>query len=206
MNRAELLSLLERKTAAAGLPLKEDATNIVFGKGNPQAQVLFIGEAPGKQEDLQGKPFVGAAGRELDRFLHSIGLTLDDVYIANILKYRPPNNRDPNDEEIAAHTPYLVEQIKIIEPKVICTLGNYATKFVLAGFRHDGMKRISGISNLHGKPKSMSVDGFSFVAIPLYHPAAMLYRRQLADDMAKDFLVVKEHIGEQKGKKTLLDY
>src|SRR3989338_3722651 len=89
-------------------PLKDAAHNLVFGKGNPHAQILFIGEAPVEQEDLQGLPFVGAAGKELDKLLHSIGLKLDEVYIANILKYRPPNNRNPNIEEIKSHTPYLI--------------------------------------------------------------------------------------------------
>src|SRR3989344_3568304 len=106
-------------------PLKDAATNLVFGKGNPNAPILFIGEAPGEQEDKQGLPFVGAAGKQLDRLLHTIGLTLDDVYIANILKYRPPNNRNPTVDEIRRHTPYLIDQIKIINPRIIATLGNF---------------------------------------------------------------------------------
>lgn len=189
----------------ADLPLKETATNLVFGKGNHEADILFIGEAPGRKEDEQGKPFVGAAGKQLDAFLHSIGLTIEDVYIANILKYRPPGNRDPKPDEIETHTPFLVEQIKAIQPKVICTLGNFATKFVLAGFKPEGMKRIGGISGLHGKPRHMSVDGVSFIAIPLYHPAAMLYNRSLAEAMEKDFKIVKEYAGERKSK-SLMDY
>ncbi|MFW6231155.1 MAG: uracil-DNA glycosylase family protein [Nanoarchaeota archaeon] len=195
MGNLEELDALQQKTAEADLPLKETATNIVFGKGNPDAKILFIGEAPGEKEDLQGYPFVGAAGKQLDKLLKSIGLGIEDVYIANILKYRPPKNRDPNPEEIKAHTPYLIEQVKIIKPKVIATLGNYATKFVLAHFSPDGMKTIGGISGLHGKAKQMSVDGLDFFVIPLYHPAAMLYRPQLREVLEEDFRVMAETIG-----------
>lgn len=195
MGNLEELDALQQKTAEADLPLKETATNIVFGKGNPDAKILFIGEAPGEKEDLQGYPFVGAAGKQLDKLLKSIGLGIEDVYIANILKYRPPKNRDPNPEEIKAHTPYLIEQVKIIKPKVIATLGNYATKLVLAHFSPDGMKTIGGISGLHGKAKQMSVDGLDFFVIPLYHPAAMLYRPQLREVLEEDFRVMAETIG-----------
>jgi len=175
-------------------PLKDASTNVVFGKGNVDASILFIGEAPGEQEDLQGVPFVGRAGKELDSLLQSIGLSLDDVYIANILKCRPPSNRDPTVEEIKRHTPYLIEQIKIIQPKVICTLGNFSTKFVLAHFDVDGMKKIGGISFLHGKPVDIEVDSVKAKVIPLYHPAAMLYRPGLREDLNKDFQIIKECI------------
>lgn len=206
MAKKEELEELRLRVANADLPLKDHATNLVFGKGNPNAEILFVGEAPGKNEDLKGLPFVGAAGKQLDELLRGIGLTIDDVYIANILKYRPPNNRDPNEEEIRAHTPFLVEQIKIISPKVICTLGNFATKFALARFDCDGMKKIGGISKLHGNPRKIQVDGHEFTVIPLYHPAAMLYRRQLKEVLDEDFQKVKEHIGNVKLKKGLLDY
>jgi len=149
-------------------PLKDAATNLVFGKGNPDAPILFIGEAPGQKEDEQGIPFVGAAGRELDKLLSIINLKLEDVYIANILKYRPPNNRDPNTEEIERHTPYLIEQIKVIKPKVIVTLGNYSTKFVLGGFNVTGMKSIGGITHLHGKPIDINVKDIKVKVIPMY--------------------------------------
>jgi DNA polymerase len=175
-------------------PLKSAAHNLVFGKGNPDAKIMFIGEAPGEQEDLQGIPFVGAAGKQLDKLLSSIGLSLDDVYIANILKYRPPGNRDPSKEEIESHTPFLVEQIKIIKPRIIATLGNYSTKFVLASFNVDGMKKIGGISNLHGKHISMAIDGQEFIVVPLYHPAAILYKPSLRGDLETDFIGMKEVI------------
>src|SRR3989338_9626366 len=149
----DTLEELEQETKKAELPLKNGAKNLVFGKGNPKANILFIGEAPGAKEDELGVPFVGQAGKELDKLLGLIGLSLEDVYIANILKYRPPENRNPNMDEIEAHTPFLIKQIKIIKPKIICTLGNFSTKFVLAGFRSEGMNKIEGISNLHGQTR-----------------------------------------------------
>jgi DNA polymerase len=176
-------------------PLKDAAKNLVFGKGNPDASIMFIGEAPGAQEDEQGVPFVGAAGKELDKLLRSINLTLDDAYIANILKYRPPENRDPTVDEIYRHTPYLMEQIKIIRPKIICTLGNYSTKFVLAHFNIPNMKSIGGITGLHGKVHHLTIDGMDFMVIPLYHPAAMLYNPNLRTILTEDFLKMGEILG-----------
>ncbi len=194
------LEELKEKTAKANLPLKDTATNLVFGKGNPEAEILFIGEAPGKNEDLEGVPFVGAAGKLLDELLHGINLHLDDVYIANILKYRPPNNRDPKEDEIRAHTPYLVEQIKIIKPKIIATLGNFATKFVLAEFNVDGMKQIPGMTKLHGQLKKIHVNGQTFTIMPLYHPAATMYKRALRPVLEEDFKKMGEFLS---GKGTL---
>jgi uracil-DNA glycosylase family 4 len=173
-------------------PLKDTAKNLVFGKGNPDAKILFIGEAPGAKEDEQGIPFVGSAGKELDKLLRSISLTLDDVYIANILKYRPPENRDPTVEEIYRHTPYLIDQVKIIGPKIICTLGNYSTKFVLAHFNISDMNKIPGITGLHGRVHHINIDGMDFIVIPLYHPAAMLYNPNLREVLAEDFLKMGE--------------
>lgn len=173
-------------------PLKDYAKNLVFGKGSPDAQIMFIGEAPGEKEDELGVPFVGAAGKELDKLLHLINLNIGDVYIANILKYRPPNNRDPSIEEIYRHTPYLIEQIKIIRPKIICTLGNYATKFVLASFNIENMKKIKGITYLHGKIHQIQIGESIVKVIPLYHPAAMLYNPSLRKIVEKDFLEMKK--------------
>lgn len=190
--------LRERILSEMDCPLKASAHNLVFGKGNPDASIIFIGEAPGEQEDLQGVPFVGAAGKQLDRLLALINLSLDDVYIANILKYRPPGNRDPAVDEIQRHTPYLVEQIKIIKPCIIATLGNYSTKFVLADFKVEEMKKIGGISFLHGKHIKKSIDGFEFFVVPLYHPAAMLYKPSLRIELEKDFLGMNEIIKVQK--------
>jgi uracil-DNA glycosylase len=191
-------SLREKILSELDCPLKASAHNLVFGKGNSNAKILFIGEAPGEQEDLQGIPFVGAAGKQLDKLLSLINLSLEDVYIANILKYRPPGNRDPSNDEIERHTPYLVEQIKIIRPRIIATLGNYSTKFVLADFKAEDMKKIGGISFLHGKHIQKNIDGFEFFVVPLYHPAAMLYKPSLKIDLEKDFLGMKEVIEENK--------
>jgi uracil-DNA glycosylase family 4 len=176
-------------------PLKDEANNLVFGKGNINADILFIGEAPGKNEDLQGLPFVGAAGKQLDRLLNNIGLGIDDVYIANILKYRPPNNRDPNAEEIKRHTPYLVRQIDAIKPKVIVTLGNFSSKFVLAGFQQAGMNKIEGITKLHGTVKEVNKENKLYKVMPMYHPAAMLYNPNLREVLDKDFRKLGEYLG-----------
>jgi uracil-DNA glycosylase len=193
----ELLNNLKKRAESdQSLPLRETAKNLVFGKGNPNAEIFIAAEAPGANEDIQGIPFVGAAGKELDKLLRSINLTLDEVYIANILKFRPPNNRDPTMDEIRAHTPYLIEQIKIIQPRIICTLGNFATKFVLASFNPDKMKSIGGITHLHGKQNSMHIDGMTFTVFPLYHPAAMLYNPKLRKDLEADFLAIGAFLGK----------
>jgi len=211
MDKKQLLEELYKKTKTEiNDELSKNATNLVFGKGNPNAQILFIGEAPGEQEDLQGTPFVGRAGKQLDKLLNKIGLTIDDVYIANILKYRPPKNRDPNSDEITEHTPYLIEQIKIIKPKIIATLGNYSTKFILCGCEPDKMKKIGGITTLHGKPLHLDMNGTQTIVVPIYHPAAMLYRPQIRIDLEADFEIIKEIIGGEKStkkkEKTLFDY
>jgi uracil-DNA glycosylase len=208
MSTQETLDLLQKRIETELIcPLKDAATNIVFGKGNPRADIVFIGEAPGQQEDLQGIPFVGRAGQELDKLLQGIGLSLDEVYICNILKYRPPKNRDPNMDEIKNHTPYLLEQIQIIKPKIIATLGNYSTKFVLGGFKPEGMKTIKGITTLHGTTQTVTLDGQPILVVPLFHPAAMLYNPRLRESLERDFLVMANILGleiEQKqGQGTL---
>jgi len=119
MDKAALLAKLKQEEIAADLPLKDTATNIVFGEGNPNSKVFFLGEAPGRNEDLQGLPFVGAAGKILTNLIESIGLKREDVYITSVLRYRPPKNRDPKPTEIAATKPFLDEQIKIIQPKLL---------------------------------------------------------------------------------------
>ncbi len=189
-----LLSVKKKIAVEMTCPLKDAATNMVFGKGNPGAEILFIGEAPGRNEDLQGEPFVGAAGKQLDELLKMIGLELKDVYIANILKYRPPDNRAPTKEEIIRHAPYLVEQIKIIEPEIIITLGNYATKFVLAGLDPEKMKHVGGITHLHGIPVEMTIQGKKYSVVPMYHPAAMLYNGSLKKIIEEDFRKAGEYL------------
>ncbi len=192
------LKELEEKIKKENLLLKDNAKNLVFGKGNPKADILFIGEAPGAKEDELGIPFVGASGKELDKLLQTIELSIEDVYIANILKYRPPSNRDPTTEEIENHTPYLLNQIDIIKPKVICTLGNYSTKFVLANFEVSKMKEIPGITKLHGKIKQIR----NYNVFPIYHPAAMLYNPKLREVLKEDFLKLKDFLNQSSLKKT----
>ncbi|MFC1685818.1 uracil-DNA glycosylase [Nanoarchaeota archaeon] len=170
----------------------KDATNIVVGKGNLGAKILFVGEAPGRNEDLQGLPFVGAAGKNLDKLLAKVGLSLDDIYVTNILKCRPPENRDPNPEEIKAHTPWLIKQIKEMKPEVVCSLGNYATKFFFAGLNPEGMKKQPGITQLHGQVKIIEFDGLKIKLIPLFHPAAIIYNRKLIEFWDKDMEIVKK--------------
>jgi len=197
VNKIELMKQVEEECRKANLPLKEPANNLVFGKGNPNCEILMVGEGPGANEDLQGLPFVGAAGKNLDKLLKEVGLDIEKVYIANILKYRPPENRAPNNEEIKAHTPWLVEQIKVLKPKVVCTLGNYATKFFLANGEVDKMDEIAGITGMHGKVKTMEFSGLKIKVIPLFHPAAIIYNRKLVDEWNKDMEIVKKEINSK---------
>ncbi|MBI2576261.1 uracil-DNA glycosylase [Candidatus Woesearchaeota archaeon] len=204
-NTGDLLETVKKEFLDdSRLPLRETALNPVFGRGNPHAKILFIGEAPGEEEDKQGLPFVGAAGRELSKLLASVGLSDNEAYIANILKYRPPNNREPSVSEIESHTPYLLRQIAAIKPKIICTLGNYATKFILAKGNIGEMKNIQGITKLHGASKTVILEGLSYQVIPLYHPAAMLYNPPLRKILEDDFKIVAQEIqGRNEIQKTL---
>jgi len=171
--------------------------NVVIGKGNLKAKILFVGEAPGRNEDEQGLPFVGAAGKNLDQLLAKVGLSLQDIYVTNILKCRPPENRAPLPEEIRAHTPWLVAQIKEMKPEVICSLGNYATKFFLANGYIDKMNEQQGITKVHGTPITILFEGLNIKLIPLFHPAAIIYNRSLVDLWEKDMEVVKQEIGKK---------
>lgn len=155
--------------------LAKDATNMVFGDGNPDADVVFIGEAPGKKEDEQGLPFVGAAGRFLNEMLEVIGMKRSDVYITNIVKYRPPNNRDPYPDEKAAFLPFLRKQLEVIKPKLIVTLGRHSMEVLLP----PGLK----ISQVHGQPKRYQGQ----VYLPLFHPAAALYNGGMRASLIEDF-------------------
>lgn len=186
MNRAEkeqALKTLNEEWSTKDLPLKSTATNVVPGEGNPDTDILFIGEAPGKNEDLQGRPFVGAAGQLLNKLLESIGLKREDVFIANIIKHRPPNNRDPLPDEIAAYSPWLAEQIKIIDPKLVVTLGRFSMDYMLgSGF---------SISKIHGQPKRRN----GRVIMPVYHPAAVLYKRDWLPALEADFKKIPKVVG-----------
>jgi uracil-DNA glycosylase family 4 len=165
-------------------------TQVVFGVGNPDARLMFIGEAPGMHEDKQGEPFVGAAGQLLTRMLGDIGLTRDEVYIANILKCRPPGNRDPQEDEIEACTPWLVQQMSLIQPDVVVTLGNFATKFVLQ--TQTGITRMRGsIYPWHGR-----------TVIPTFHPAAVLRgggeKGRQFGELQEDFALIKRTLSERE--------
>ncbi len=158
---------------------------------------MFVGEAPGRNEDEQGLPFVGAAGKNLDKLLEKVGLNMNDVYIANILKCRPPENRGPLPEEIRAHTPWLLKQIEEIKPKVICSLGNYATKFFLSDCDVDLMDKQPGITSVHGKVKMIKLQGSMVKLIPLFHPAAIIYNRNLLSEWEKDMEIVKKEVSQK---------
>lgn len=172
----------------------KNCKNIVVGKGDINAKILFVGEAPGRNEDEQGFPFVGAAGKNLDKLLNNVGLSLKDVYIANILKCRPPENRNPLPDEIKMHTPWLVKQIKDMKPRVVCSLGNYATRFFLADGIVDNMEKQASITSVHGKVKDMEFNGVKIRLIPLFHPAAIIYNQNLKSAWEADMEIVKREI------------
>ncbi len=176
--------------------LFKDCTNIVVGDGRLDANIMFIGEAPGKNEDKTGIPFCGIAGKNLDKLLDKVGLSREnDIYIANILKCRPPLNRNPLPEEIRLHTPWLLKQINDIKPKIICSLGNYATKFFLAGTDVDKMNKQNGITSIHGKIQNIKIGKLNIKLIPLFHPAAIIYNRKLEPLWIEDMEIVKKEIG-----------
>jgi len=179
-------------------------TNAVPGEGNYQAEIMFIGEAPGRYEDLQGRPFVGAAGKLLTSLIEDIGLTRADVYITNVVKCRPPNNRDPKPEEISACSPYLVRQISLIKPKLLVTLGRHSTKFILEKI---GVKA-SGITKVRGTLFEGEINGVPVKVLPTYHPAAALYNPALKDTLQADFRKILEIIKEknQVKKGVTLDF
>lgn len=181
----------------------KNCKNIVVGKGNDKADILFVGEAPGKNEDEQGLPFVGKAGKNLDELLNKVGLNLDSIYITNILKCRPPENRAPSYEEIRAHTPWLIEQIKKINPKIVCSLGNYATKFFLSNGNIEKMENQLGITSVHGKVKFVEIEGLKIKLIPLFHPAAIIYNKSLLPFWEKDIDLVKKEVAESLAQKKL---
>jgi uracil-DNA glycosylase len=159
--------------------LAQGRTQVVFGVGDPNADLMFVGEAPGYHEDQQGKPFVGQAGKLLDNLLAAIGLARDQVYVANVLKCRPPGNRDPQPDEIEACESHLFRQISLIEPKVVATLGNFATK-LLSG-------KPTGITRVHGAEQETRLGGRRVLLYPLYHPAAALYTPAMLKVLEDDF-------------------
>lgn len=165
--------------------LAQEAKNLVIGHGNLNSQVVFIGEAPGKQEDEAGKPFVGASGKFLDSMLASIDLARRDVFITNIVKYRPPKNRDPLPQEKKDFLPFLLKELKLIKPKIIVTLGRHSMEFFLPN---------KLISEVHGQQFDIELDDLHLTLIPLYHPAAALYKGSLRKDLEQDFLTIRKLI------------
>ncbi len=178
--RQALKDLYVQASACTRCPeLAATRQTVVFGAGNADADLMFVGEAPGANEDRQGLPFVGAAGKLLEKLLVEIGLSRADVFIANVLKCRPPGNRDPQPEEIANCHSYLRRQVELIEPKIICTLGNFATKLL----REDP----TGITRVHGQAEVRAIGGRAVRIFPIYHPAAALYTPRMLETLREDF-------------------
>ena len=181
--REDLVHLFRQLQDCRSCPLADTRTNVVFGMGNPDADLMFVGEAPGFHEDQQGLPFVGAAGKLLDRLLGDIGMERRrDVFVANVLKCRPPGNRDPRPDEIDECKPHLMRQIELIEPRMICTLGNFATK-LLSGSPQ-------GITRVHGKAQRHTIAGHELLLYPLFHPAAALRTPSVLALLEQDFAAI----------------
>jgi len=184
------LSLLAYGDVAAGCTrcaLAQTRTQVVFGSGSPTADLMFVGEAPGFHEDKQGVPFVGAAGKLLGKLLDGIGLSREEVYIANVIKCRPPGNRDPSPEEIESCEPHLWKQIELIQPTLIATLGNFATK-LLSG-------KPNGITQVHGREQQVVLGGNPVTLYPIFHPAAALYTPRMLQVLEEDFARIPALLG-----------
>ncbi len=169
--------------------LAQGRTQVVFGVGNPDADLMFVGEAPGFHEDKQGVPFVGQAGKLLDKLLAGIGLERSEVYIANVLKCRPPGNRDPQPDEIESCEPHLFRQIALIRPGLVATLGNFATK-LLSG-------KPTGITRVHGVEQQVVLGGNAVTLYPLFHPAAALYTPSMQTVLEQDFARIPQLLGRE---------
>jgi uracil-DNA glycosylase len=176
---AALREYAEQTASCTKCALAQGRTQVVFGSGSPSAELMFVGEAPGFHEDQQGIPFVGQAGKLLDKLLGGIGLTRADVWVCNVLKCRPPGNRDPMPEEIAACEPHLFRQIELIQPTLVATLGNFATK-LLSG-------KPAGITRVHGYEQEVTLGSRTVSLYPLYHPAAALYTPSMLKVLEEDF-------------------
>ena len=190
MAAAADLSLIAYGDVVAGCTkcaLSEGRTQVVFGSGSPTAELMFVGEAPGFHEDKQGVPFVGAAGKLLDKLLGGIGFSREDVYVCNTVKCRPPGNRNPLPEELEACEGHLFRQIELIQPKLVATLGNFATK-LLSG-------KPAGITQVHGREQSVVLGGQSVTLYPIFHPAAALYTPRMLAVLEADFARIPELLG-----------
>jgi uracil-DNA glycosylase len=182
--REALVELFRDVQSCRRCPLHETRTKAVFGAGDADAELMFVGEAPGAEEDRQGLPFVGRAGQLLNELLAGIGMSREDVFIANVLKSRPPGNRDPQPLEIEACRPYLFSQVRLIEPKVVCTLGNFATKLLTGS--------PAGITRVRGTPQIHELGGHAVFLLPLFHPAAALRTPSIKDVLRGDFALLPE--------------
>ena len=181
--KKQLQDLKAQMEADKSLPLRDTATQLVFGEGNPDSEIYFLGEAPGYWEDQKGRPFVGLAGKLLDELIQSLELKRDDVYISNVVRFRPPENRDPTPEEITAFAPYVDREIEIINPKIIVTLGRFSMGKFLPGVK---------ISQVHGKIHQVSWHGQETTVVPMYHPAAALRAGEIMKQLKADFQVIPE--------------
>jgi uracil-DNA glycosylase family 4 len=186
--REQLKEVFQEASVCVRCPLSETRTTVVFGAGNADADLMFVGEAPGKNEDEQGLPFVGQAGKLLEKLLGEIGLDRGQVFIANVLKCRPPGNRDPRPTEIESCRSYLERQVELIEPRVICTLGNFSTKLL----RGDP----TGISRLHGQAEVHVLGARAVRLYPLFHPAAALYTPSMVETLRADFARLPELLAQ----------
>ena len=186
---AALREYAEQTATCTKCALAKGRTQVVFGSGNPNAELMFVGEAPGFHEDQQGVPFVGQAGKLLDRLLEGIGLTRPDVFVVNVLKCRPPGNRDPMPDEIAACEPHLFRQIELIEPTVVATLGNFATK-LLSG-------KPAGITRVHGHEQEVTLGARRVLLYPIYHPAAALYTPSMLAVLEEDFARIPDLLARE---------
>jgi uracil-DNA glycosylase len=184
---AELAAYAAEVASCTRCPLAAGRTQVVFGSGSSTADLMFVGEAPGFHEDKQGVPFVGAAGQLLGKLLAGIGLTRDEVFVANVLKCRPPGNRDPQPDEIEACESHLFRQIELIRPRVVATLGNFATR-LLSG-------KPAGITRVHGREQEVTLGGSRVLLYPLFHPAAALYTPRMLEVLEADFTRLPELMG-----------
>jgi DNA polymerase len=195
--RAELERLTAEWSSCTLCALAETRTQVVVGSGDADADLMFVGEAPGFHEDRQGVPFIGQAGKLLEGLLGEIGLTREQVYIANVLKCRPPGNRDPQPAEIEACERHLFAQVELVVPRVICTLGNFATK-LLSG-------RPEGITRVHGRPQATRIGRVEVQLFPIYHPAAALYTPSILETLREDFRQLPALLGGGLGEQPVAE-
>lgn len=195
MSKKELLEAVAAEVIVCRrCKLWKSRRNAVPGEGDPDSQIILIGEAPGYWEDIEGKPFVGTAGRFLDTLLFEAGVSRETVFIGNILKCRPPRNREPSSDEIEKCTPYLDNQIEIIQPEFIITLGNCSTAYIFS----KAALQFSGISSAHGRSYEASISGTPRTVFPTFHPAAALYRGKYRELLQQDFRVLRLLLAERR--------